>query len=66
MPVFLVRASLPGASDGAVRAAADRATDMARRMGREGFRIQWLQSTYVPADGWFGARTILAANDAYR
>jgi hypothetical protein len=70
MPVYLVRSCLPGASTGDLRAAADRARYAATRMGMEGFRIQYLQSTYVPADGWFGslyeadsARDVQSANE---
>lgn len=54
MPVFLVRSSLPDAGVGDLQAAADRAGDAAARMVLEGFRIRYLQSAYVPDDGWFG------------
>ena len=54
MPVYLVRCSLPGAGADELQAAADRAADAAGRMRLDGFRIQYLQSTYVPLDGWFG------------
>jgi hypothetical protein len=70
MPVFLVRSSLPAASTGDLQDAADRAADAASRMVLQGFRIQYLQSTYVPADGWFGClyeadtvRDVRLAND---
>jgi uncharacterized protein DUF4242 len=62
MPVFLVRSSLPDVSAGDLQAAADRAAGTAGRMGLEGFRIRYLQSTYVPADGWFGC--LYEADDA--
>jgi hypothetical protein len=54
MPVYLVRSTLPGAAAGDLQAAADRAAHVTTRMGLEGFRIRYLQSTYVPVDGWFG------------
>ena len=55
MPVYLVRSNLPDASSGDLEAAAERATCTAARMGGEGFRIRYLQSTYVPVDGWYGS-----------
>ena len=55
MPVYLVRSNLPGASAVDLQAAADRAADTAGQMSLEGFRIRYLQSTYVPVDGWFGS-----------
>src|SRR5258706_11906320 len=54
MPVYLVRCSLPGAGAGDLQAAVDRAAHAAGQMVLEGFRIHYLQSTYVPLDGWFG------------
>ncbi len=70
MPVYLVRSTLPAVTAGDLRAAVDRATDAAGQMGRQGFRIRYLQSTYVPADGWFGslyeadnARDVQLANE---
>jgi hypothetical protein len=62
MPVYLVRSTLPGADAGDLRAAVDRATYAAGQMGRQGFRIRYLQSAYVPTDGWFGS--LYAADDA--
>jgi hypothetical protein len=54
MPVFLVRSSLHAVTAADLQAAADRAASAASGMALEGFRIRYLQSTYVPVDGWFG------------
>lgn len=62
MPVYLVRGTIPAVSPRELRAAVDRAKYVAGQMGREGFRIRYLQSTYVPSDGWFGS--LYEADDA--
>lgn len=54
MPVYLVRSRLPGASAADVRAAAARAAAAAEQLRRDGFRIQYLDGTFVPEDGWLG------------
>jgi hypothetical protein len=55
MRLYLVRSSLLGVAAADLRAAADRAAEAAQRMSREGFRIHYLESTHVAADGWFGS-----------
>lgn len=62
MPVYLVRGTILTVSPAQLRAAVERARQVAGQMGREGFRIRYLHSTYVPADGWFGS--LYEADDA--
>ena len=52
--MFLVRAYLPDATAADVRAAAARAAGSAAQMHREGFRIRYLDTIYVPEDSWLG------------
>lgn len=54
MSVFLVRTHLPDTSVGDVRAGVARVAVAATRLRSEGFRIRFLDSTYVPEDGWLG------------
>lgn len=54
MAVFLVQTRLPDASVDDVRAVVGRVADAVKQLTSEGFRICWLDSTFVLADGWLG------------
>lgn len=56
MPSYLVRSQLSDAADQDVRAAVERIADAAWQLRREGFRIRYIDTTYVPAEGWLGCR----------
>lgn len=54
MPVYLVRTRLPGTSWADVRAAVARAETAARELRGAGFSVTYLDSTWIPDDGWLG------------
>lgn len=54
MPVFLVRAQLPELDVTDLRAALARVVSAVDQLNREGFRIRYRYSTYIPSDSWLG------------